>query len=136
MIPSAVFVPAVVALQTKSSLSRKFLRNLGGMPKMSTLVLSNARKHTTGFFVKIFGECCRSTVLTATCYWPSSYCIPTQKCVRVGRVKSRPFAGGVGLRQGCVLPRSFSYTTSAVGTYLLSRAAKIADYRCQAANNN
>ena len=125
MIPSAVFVPAVAALQTKSSLSRKFLRNLGGMPKMVfiELVLSNARKHTTGFFVKSFGECCRSTVLTATCYWPSSYCIPTQKCVRVGRVKSRPFAGCVGLRQGCVLSRSFSYSTSAVGTYLLSRAA-------------
>jgi len=122
MLPSAVFVPAV-ALQTTFSLSSKCLTNLRSMLKTSIHVLSNSRKHTTGFFAKSFGECCRSTVLTATCYWPSSHCIPTQKCDRVGRVKSRPFAGCVGLRQGCVLSRSFSYTTLAVGIYLLSRAA-------------
>ena len=41
------------------------------------------RKQTTGFLVKIFGECCRSTVLTAACYWPSSHCIRTQMFVSV-----------------------------------------------------
>jgi len=44
-------------------------------------------------------------------------------CVRVGRVKSRPLAGGVGLWQGCVLSRPFSYSTSAMGICSLSRAA-------------
>ena len=103
---------------------------------MSALVSSNSRKHTTGFLVKSFGECCRSTVLTATCYWLTSHCIPTQKCVHVRRVKSRPFVSGVRLRQGCVLSRSFSYSTSVVGIFLLSWAAYIVDYRCQAAENN
>jgi len=37
MIPSAVFVPVIVA-QIKFSLSSKFLRNLGSMPKTSTHV--------------------------------------------------------------------------------------------------
>jgi len=65
--------------------------------------LSTSRKHTTGILVKSFGECCVSTVLTAACYWPSSHCIPAQTCVRFGRVTSRPFTVGVGVRQGCVL---------------------------------
>jgi len=51
------------------------------MPKMFTHVLSTSRKHTTEFFVKSFGECGVSTVLTAACYWPSSHCIPAQKFV-------------------------------------------------------
>ena len=38
MIPSAVFVPAA-APQTKFSLSTKFLRNLGSMPKTSLHML-------------------------------------------------------------------------------------------------
>ena len=46
MIPSAVFTLAI-ALQTKISLSSKFLRNLGSMPKTFTHVLSTSRKHTT-----------------------------------------------------------------------------------------
>jgi len=72
------------------------------MLKTSSHDLSTSRKHTTGFLVKNFGECCGSTVLTAACYWPSNHCIP-QTCVRVGRVKSRPFTVGVGVRQGLVL---------------------------------
>jgi len=51
------------------------------MPKTSTHVLSASRKHTTGFLVKSFGECCWSTVLTVASYWPSSHCIPAQKSV-------------------------------------------------------
>ena len=74
------FVPAV-ALQTKLSLSNKFSKNLGSMPKTSTHVLSTSRKHTTGFLVKIAGGCCRCTVLKAACYWLSDHCIPVQKCV-------------------------------------------------------
>jgi len=38
-------------------------------------------KHTAGFLVKSFGECCLSTVLTAACYWPESHCIPAQMFV-------------------------------------------------------
>jgi len=73
VIPSAVFVPSV-ALQTKFSLSIKFSRNLGSMPKMSSShVLSTSRKHTIKFPVKSFGEWCGSMMLTTACYWPSSH---------------------------------------------------------------
>ena len=82
MIPSAVFVQAV-ALQCEFSLSSKFLRNLGSMPKTSTHALSTSRKHTTEFIVKSFGKRCVSTVLTAACYRVSSHCIPVQTFVSV-----------------------------------------------------
>ena len=82
MIPSAGFVPAV-ALQTKFTLSSKFLRNPGWMLKTSTHVLSTSRKHMTGFLMKSSGKCCGSTVLTAACYWLSSHCISAQKFVSV-----------------------------------------------------
>jgi len=59
----------------------KFLRNLGSMPKTFTHVFSTSRKHTNGFLVKSFGECCGSTVLMTACYWPSSHSIPAQKFV-------------------------------------------------------
>jgi len=80
IIPSAVFILAKV-LQTKISLSSKFLRNLGSMPKTFTHVVSTSRKHATGFLVTSFGECCKNRVLTTTFYWPSSHCIPAQKFV-------------------------------------------------------
>ena len=67
------------------SLSSKFLRNLGSMPKTFTHVFSTSRKHTNGFLVKSFGECCGSTVLTTAFYWPSSHCIPAQKFVSASR---------------------------------------------------
>jgi len=79
IIRSAVFIPPIV-LQTKISLSSKFSRNFGSMPKTFTHVLSTSRKHTTGFLMKSFGECC-GPVLTTACYWPSSHCIPAQKFV-------------------------------------------------------
>ena len=86
------------------SLSSNILRNLGSMLKTSSHASSTSRKHTIEFLVKSFEECCRSTVLKAACYWPSSHCIPAKEvCVRVGRIKSRRFTVGVGLRQGCVL---------------------------------
>ena len=82
MIPSAVCI-LVVAIHNKFSLSSKFLRNLGSTQKTSTHASSHSRKHTTGFLVKSFGECCKSTILTATCYWPTSHCIPAQKFMSV-----------------------------------------------------
>jgi len=42
------------------------------MLKTSSHALSTSRKPTTGFLVKCFGECWVSTVLTVSCYWPSS----------------------------------------------------------------
>jgi len=44
-------------------------------------------------------------------------------CVRVGRAKSRPFAGGVGLRQGCVVTPFFIFYISDGNLFLLSRAS-------------
>ena len=93
MIPSAVCVPAVT-LQTEFSLSSRFLRNLGSMPKMCKHALSTSTKEhsdlststklgAAGFLVKSFGECCGSTVLTTACYWPSSHCISDQMFVSV-----------------------------------------------------
>ena len=54
---------------------QQIFENLANMPKMSTHALSTSRKG--------LGSFCRSTVLMATCYWPSSHCIPTQKFVSV-----------------------------------------------------
>ena len=82
MIPSAGFILAI-ALHTKISLSSKFLRNPGSMPKAFTHVLTTSREHTTEFLVKSFGKRCVSTVLTAACYWLSSLCIPAQMFVSV-----------------------------------------------------
>jgi len=53
------------------------------MPKTSTHVVLTSRKHTTGFFVKRFGDCCGNTVWRAACYWLSIHCIPAQKFVFV-----------------------------------------------------
>jgi len=64
-------VPSLVATQTQHSLSNKFTRNLGNIPKTSAHVLTTLSKYITGFLVKSFGECCGSTVFTAACYWPS-----------------------------------------------------------------
>jgi len=85
------------------SLSSKFMRNLGSMPKTSTYALSTSRKHSTGFLVKRFVKCCGSTVLTAACCRLSSHCIPDQKFVPVSGELTIPFAVGIGLRKGCVL---------------------------------
>ena len=77
MIPSAVFIP-VVALQTKFSLSSKFLWNLGSVAKTPTLALpTSSRKHATGFLVKCF---CVPKAFHAL---GSSHCIPAQKFVSV-----------------------------------------------------
>ena len=61
--------------------------------------------------VKIFGECCGSTVLTAACYWTSNHCILAQKFVfRIGGGKSQAFTIAVGCwapaRMCCVLSLS------------------------------
>jgi len=83
MIPSVVFV-AAVALKKKFLLSRKFSRIPGMMPKIYTRVLSISGKCMAGFFVKSFGECYGSTVLTGASCWPSSS-IPDQKIVSASK---------------------------------------------------
>jgi len=59
----------------------------------------------TGSFVKSFGECCWSTVLTAAwhCMAVKSLYSFSEICVRVGGVKSLPFTLGVALREECLL---------------------------------
>jgi len=78
-IPSAIFV-LPVALQTKVSLSRKFSRNLGSLPKMSPRFCL-LREYVRPGPGKSFAECCGSTMLTAACYWPSSHCISAHQFV-------------------------------------------------------
>jgi len=75
----------------------------------STHALSTSRKDTTGFLAKSFEGCCVFTVLTAACYCMAvkSLYSYSEVCVRVGRVKSRPFTVGVGLLQACVLSPLF-----------------------------
>ena len=111
MMPSAIFV-LTAALQTKFSLSSKFLKNLRSMPNLSTPVLSTSRKHTTGFFVKSFGKCCGKAVLTVACYWPSSR-IPAQNYVSVSAelIYNRSFTVGVDTTRVCVvtLPLHIQY---------------------------
>ena len=69
------------------SLSSNILRNLGNILKKPSHALSTWRKHTTGFLVKSFGECCVSTVLTTAWYRATNHCIPcSEVCVRVGRL--------------------------------------------------
>jgi len=109
MNPSAVFILAI-GLQTEISLSGKFLRNHGSMPKTFTHVLSTSRKYTTEFLVKSCGECCEKLLGRIGCGVDDSLLLAVKSlyscsevCVRVGRIKSRPFTVGVGLRQGCVL---------------------------------
>ena len=92
------------------SLSSKFLRNVESTPKTSTYALSTSRKHNTGFLVKsllreydIEGHLLLAVKSLHSC---------SEICVHVGKVKSRPFTVGVGLRQGCVLsPLHFIVST-------------------------
>ena len=84
MIPSVVLF-AAIALQKKFLLSSKFSRNHGNMSKTYTHVLSTSGKYMAGFFMKSFGWCCGSTVLTGASCWPSSNCIPVQKTVSCRR---------------------------------------------------
>jgi len=86
------------------------------MPKTFTHVLSTSRKHSTGFLVKSFGECCRRTVLMAACYWPSSHCIPpAQKFVSVsGELNHDRSPLALDTDKGACCHRFSSYSTSAV----------------------
>ena len=93
LIPSAVWFP-VVALQTKFTLSSKFLWNLGSVAKTSTHALSSSpRKHAIGFLVKLWG-------LQSFPRYGSSHCIPGQKFVYVSGELNHVV---VGLRQRCVV---------------------------------
>ena len=106
MIPSVVFVLAV-ALQTKVLLSSKFSRNLRSLPKFH--VLFSSSKHTTESLVKSFGKCCESTtVLTATCYWPSSHCILCSEFVSVSAELNRNRSPWLLYSDKCVCCHHFS----------------------------
>jgi len=81
------------------------------MPKTFTHFLSTSRKHTIGFLVKLFGECCG---IRLRCWRP----LVNDRQVTVfllrslypcRKIKSRSFTVGIGLWQGCVLsPPLFS----------------------------
>jgi len=102
MIPSVVFVSAV-ALKKNFLLCSKFSRIPRMMPKVYTRVLSISGMCMAGFFVKSFGRCYGSTVMTGTSCWPSTS-IPDHKIVSALEVKSQLFSFVVRLRQWCVLP--------------------------------
>jgi len=73
MVTSAVFILAV-ALQTKCLLSSKFLRNLVSMLIYSLFFkLEQCYDRIHG---KCCGECCGNMLLTDTCYWSPTDCIP------------------------------------------------------------
>ena len=99
------------------SLFSKILINIGigSMLNTSRHVLLISRKHTTGFLVKSFGECCVSTVLTAACYQPSSHCMPAQKFVFVsGELNHDRSQLVLQSDKGVCCHRSFSKLTSVV----------------------
>jgi len=102
MIPSAVFVPAI-ALQPRFSLSSKFLRNLGSMPKTSTRFVDFEKACDWVPRQKLCGDLREYSVDGRLLLAVKSPYSCSEVCVRVGRVKSRPFTVGVGLWQGCLL---------------------------------
>jgi len=94
------FCPSL-ALQTKISISSKFLRSLGNMRKMR--IFCCPRKWYDPVPRETFWGVCGSSALTTTRHWPSSHCIPAQTCVPA-QVASKSFTVGLGLRQGYELP--------------------------------
>jgi len=87
----------------KISTLQQIFKNSWDDAKDHTRVLSILGKCMAGFFMKSFGGCYGSTVLTGASCWPSSS-IPDQKIVSASEVKSQLFSFVVRLRQWCVLP--------------------------------
>ena len=117
MIPSAVFHVAV-AQQNKIPLSNKFSRNLGNMPKTYTHVLSTSGKYMTGFLVKSFGECCRSSLW---CWRPSvtgRQVTVFLLTIGVGGVKLQPFTVVLNSDKGVYCRHSSSYSISGSRNYI------------------
>jgi len=79
MIPSVVF-DAAVALKKKFLHSSKFKNSWDDAKDLYTCFV-DLGKRMAGFFVKYFGGCYGSAVLTGASCWPSSSCIPDQKIV-------------------------------------------------------
>jgi len=67
---------------------QRFFQKSWDMPKMLTHVLSTSRKHTIGFLVKIFGECCGSRLygVDGILLLLSSHCIPAPTFVSMSGV--------------------------------------------------
>ena len=65
----------------KISTLQKIFNNSWDNGKDHTRVLSISGKCMAGFFVKSFGGCYGSTVLTGASCWPSSNCIPARNIV-------------------------------------------------------
>jgi len=116
MIPSAVFHVAV-AQQNKIPLSNKFSRNLGNMPKTYTHALSTSEKYMTGFLVKSFGECCRSSLW---CWRPA---VTARQItvflltIGVGGVELQPFTVVLDSDKGAYCHHTSSYSISGSRNY-------------------
>ena len=99
MILSAVFVSATT-IQTKFSLSSKFLRNLGSMAKTPTHASSILKAYDWIPHKKAFGSVAG---IWSTCYWQSSHCILAQYVTMLGEFNHNHPPLVLGLQQGCVL---------------------------------
>jgi len=83
MISSAIFV-LVVALYWSSVHSTSHFGEILGVCQICLRLFSWPRENIwPGLFKRNCGEFCSSTVLTATCYRPSTHCICARKFVPV-----------------------------------------------------
>jgi len=106
MIPSAVFVPAI-AIQGHISLSRKISRNRDNVKEYAkdvfTFFVDLEKAYDRVPCEKFWGVLRDYGVDGRLLLAAKSLYSCSEVCVRVERVKSRPFTVGVGLWQGCVL---------------------------------
>jgi len=78
----SAFITSQLLFVSMNMVLKRYLEILGVCQRRLHM-LCRPRKHTIGFLVKKFVECCGSIVLTPTCYWPSCHCVPYQKFVSV-----------------------------------------------------
>ena len=106
MLPSAVFVPAI-AIQGHISLSRKISRNRDNVKEYAkdvfTFFVDLEKAYDRVPCEKFWGVLRDYGVDGRLLLAAKSLYSCSEVCVRVERVKSRPFTVGVGLWQGCVL---------------------------------
>jgi len=102
MIPSAVFVPAV-AKQTTFHSPANFEKSWEYPIDVFTCFVDLEKTYDRVPREKLWGVLREHGVDDCLLLAAMSLYSYSDVCVRVGRVKSRPFTFGVGLRQGCVL---------------------------------